>query len=366
MTHFRLTRKEPGFSLDVDFPLPPGITAVFGTAGSGKSLLLKLAAGLVTPHAGRVLFDDAILYDAASRVEVPACRRGFGYLPPGDSLLPHMTLRENLRFAADAFPRLDRHRRVTEALDRWQLSPAAELYPNQLAPAQRLQGAIARMLIAEPKLLLLDHTAITESLLLQIRTLTTAPILFAAGDLDLCCSTASHILVLDAGRIAQTALCRRCRRRPHSLLYTRSLFPTQTTRSGTPREIVDHPASVEVARATGIPNVYQGSVEALDPGRNTSLIQFEHFAVTAPYLPGRFRGDRIWVAIRPRDLRVHGSASGPNCIVTRLVRASLRAEFARLEFEDGIFADLTLEEYAAWKDNKEWHVEFPPGALQIL
>jgi len=339
MTHFRLTRKEPGFSLDVDFPLPPGITAVFGTAGSGKSLLLKLAAGLVTPHAGRVLFDDAILYDAASRVEVPACRRGFGYLPPGDSLLPHMTLRENLRFAADAFPRLDRHRRVTEALDRWQLSPAAELYPNQLAPAQRLQGAIARMLIAEPKLLLLDHTAITESLLLQIRALTTAPILFAAGDLDLCCSTASHMLVLDAGRIAQ---------------------------SGTPREIVDHPASVEVARATGIPNVYQGSVEALDPGRNTSLIQFEHFAVTAPYLPGRFRGDRIWVAIRPRDLRVHGSASGPNCIVTRLVRASLRAEFARLEFEDGIFADLTLEEYAAGKDNKEWHVEFPPGALQIL
>jgi len=339
MTHFRLTRKEPGFSLDVDFPLPPGITAVFGTAGSGKSLLLKLAAGLVTPHAGRVLFDDAILYDAASRVEVPACRRGFGYLPPGDSLLPHMTLRENLRFAADAFPRLDRHRRVTEALDRWQLSPAAELYPNQLAPAQRLQGAIARMLIAEPKLLLLDHTAITESLLLQIRALTTAPILFAAGDLDLCCSTASHLLVLDAGRIAQ---------------------------SGTPREIVDHPASVEVARATGIPNVYQGSVEALDPGRNTSLIQFEHFAVTAPYLPGRFRGDRIWVAIRPRDLRVLGSASGPNCIVTRLVRASLRAEFARLEFEDGICADLTLEEYAAGKDNKEWHVEFPPGALQIL
>jgi molybdate transport system ATP-binding protein len=339
MTHFRLTRKEPAFSLDVDFPLLPGMTAVYGAAGSGKSLLLKLAAGLVPPHAGRILFDDAILYDAAARVEVPACRRAFGYLPPGDSLFPHLTLRENLRFAADQFPRLDRHRRVTEALERWQLAAHAELYPNQLAAGQRLQGAIARMLIAEPKLLLLDHAAITESLLLQIRAITAAPMLFATGDLDLCCSNASHILVLDAGRIAQ---------------------------SGTPREIVDHPASVEVARATGIPNVYQGSIAALDPGRNTSLIQFENFAVTAPYLPGRFRGDQIWVAIRPRDLRVHGSASGPNCIGTRLVRVSMRAEFARLEFEDGVFADLTLEEYAAAKDNKEWHVEFPPGALQIL
>jgi molybdate transport system ATP-binding protein len=339
MTHFRLTRKEPAFSLDVDFPLPAGITAVFGPPGSGKSLLLKLAAGLVPGHAGRILWDDAIVYDAVSRVEVPACRRAFGYLPPGDSLFPHMTVRENLRFAAVHVPRLDRHRRVTEALDRWQLSSSAELYPNQLAAAQRLQGAIARMLIAEPKLLLLDHTAVTESLLLQIRALTPAPILFASWDLDLCCCIASHMLVLDAGRIAQ---------------------------SGTPREIVGHPASVEVARATGIPNVYQGSIAALDPGRNTSLIQFEHFAVTAPYLPGRFRGDRIWVAMRPRDLRVHGSASGPNCIVTRLVRVSMRAEFARLEFEDAIFADLTLEEYAARKDNKEWHVEFPPGALQIL
>jgi molybdate transport system ATP-binding protein len=339
MTHFRLTRKEPGFSLDVDFPLQGGATAVYGPAGSGKSLLLKLAAGLVPPHAGRILFDDAILYDAASRVAVPACRRAFGYLPPGDSLFPHMTLRENLRFAALEFSRLERHRRVTEALDRWQLSPSAELYPNQLAVAQRLQAAIARMLIAEPKLLLLDHAGLTEALLLQLRALTTAPILFATADLDRCCSIASHMLVMDAGRIAQ---------------------------SGTPREVVDHPASVEVARATGIPNIYQGSIAALDPGRNTSLIQFEHFAVTAPYLPGRFRGDQIWVGIRPRDLRVHASASGPNCIITRLTRVSLRAEFARLEFEDGIFADVTLEEYAARKDNKEWHVEFPPGALQIL
>jgi molybdate transport system ATP-binding protein len=339
MTHVRLVRKSPAFSLDVDFPVPPGITALYGPAASGKSLLLEIIAGLLLPGAGRILFDDGIVFDAAARVDVSIAHRGFAYLPPRDSLFPHMTLRRNLSFAAQRFPRLDRHRRIADWLEKLGLTACAPLYPHQLSPAQKILGAVARMLIAEPKLLLLDHPGLTETLLLQIRALTAAPVLFATRDLDLCCAVASHMLVLSAGRIAQ---------------------------SGPPREILDKPAGVEVARLVDIPNLYQGTIAALDPGRNTSLIDFEHFTLTAPYLPAYFRGDRVWVAIRAADLRVHAAPSGPNCIALPLVRASFRARGVRLEFEHKVFADLSLEDYAARKDNKEWHIEFPPGALRIL
>jgi len=339
MTQFRLFKKSPAFTLDVDIPLAAGITALYGPAASGKSLLLQLAAGLLRPDAGRILFEDAILFDAASQVDAPACSRAFGYLPQGESLFPHMTLRQNLRFAAQRFPRLDRHRRVAEWLERFQLSEAAELYPRRLSPLQKLQGAVARTLIGEPKLLLLDDCGLSETLLLQVRSLTRAPILFAARDLDLCCAAASHMLVLESGRILQ---------------------------SGARREVLDRPVSVDVARLIGIPNLFQGNITALDPFRNSSVIEFEHFGLTAPYVPAHFRGDRIWVAIRPRDLRVHASQVGSNCITVPLVRTSFHTQSVRLEFEHQIFVDLTLEEFAAQKDNKEWHIEFPPGSLQIL
>jgi ABC-type sulfate/molybdate transport systems ATPase subunit len=339
MTNFRLMKKALAFALEVDFPVGSGITAIYGPAGSGKSMLLQLAAGLLAPDAGRVLFEDAILYDAKAGVNVPACRRSFGYLAPGESLFPHLTLEQNLRFAAQRFPRLDRHRRVTEWLERCHLSAAADLYPHQLSPQQKLWGALARMLAGEPKLLLLDDGGLSEGVLLQIRALTTAPVLFATRDLELCCAAASHMFVLDSGRILQ---------------------------AGAPRAILDRPAGADAARLVGIPNIFEGRIAALDPFRNSSLIEFEHFSLNAAYVPAHFKGDRIWVAIRAADLRVHASPVGPNCISVPLVRTSWRSQSVHLEFAYRIFADLTLGEYAAQKDNEDWYVEFPPGALQIL
>ncbi|MDR3701429.1 MAG: ATP-binding cassette domain-containing protein [Candidatus Sulfopaludibacter sp.] len=339
MTNFRLMKKGPGCALEVDFPVGPGITAIYGPAGSGKSLLLQLAAGLLAPDAGRVLFEDAILYDAKAGVHVPACRRGFGYLAQSESLFPHLTLGQNLRFAAQRFPRLDRHRRVAEWLERFELSAAAEMYPHELSPRQKLAGAMARMLVGEPKLLLLDDGGLSEGLLLQLRAIAAAPVLFATRDLELCCAAASHMLLLDSGRILQ---------------------------AGAPRAILDRPAGIDAARLIGIPNLFEGRIAALDPFRNSSLIEFEHFNLNAAYVPAHFKGDRIWVGIRAAGVRVHASSVGPNCISVPLVRTSFRTQSVRLEFAHQIFADLTLAEYAGQKNNQEWYVEFPPGTLQIL
>ncbi len=339
MTQFRLVRKSPAFTLDVDFAVPPGITALYGPGGSGKSLVLQMAAGFGAPDSGRVLFEDAILYDAKANVHTPAAQRGFGYLPPAASLFPHLTLRENLRFAAQRFPRLDRHRRVNEWLDQFQLVEAAELLPRQLTGRQKLDGTLARILITEPKLLLLDHCDVGEPLLLRIQSLTKAPIVFGTRDLDLACAVASQILLLGEGRILQ---------------------------AGAPRDVLNKPVSIDAARLIGIANLFQGHFTALDPFRNTSTIALEHFSLSAAYVPAHFKGDRVWLAIRAEDVRVHAAAVGVNCVSVPLVRASFRRQSVRLEFTHGIFADLTLADYAALKESKEWFVEFPAGALQIL
>ena len=85
-----------GFSLDVEFQAASGVTVLFGPSGSGKTLVLDSLAGFVRPDEGRILLDDAILFDAASRVHLAPQARNCGYVFQNYALFPNMTLRENL------------------------------------------------------------------------------------------------------------------------------------------------------------------------------------------------------------------------------------------------------------------------------
>jgi ABC-type sulfate/molybdate transport systems ATPase subunit len=252
-----------------------------------------------------------------------------------------MTLRQNLVFPAKRFPRLERHRRVAETIERFQLADGAALRPHEVGPAERLRCAVARALIALPKLLLIDQRAFDAALLERVRTAFAGPILLVSGDLDLCCAAADEVIVLDAGRIVQR---------------------------GAPRTVLDRPASVEIARLLGIPNLFRGTIVALDPARDSSRLDFGQFALTGPYIPGHFRGDSVWVAVHAEDLRVHSGdpESQPNFVSAPLAGVSHRARFVRLEFSGGIFADVSREEFARRKDHKQWQVEFPPAALRVL
>jgi ABC-type sulfate/molybdate transport systems ATPase subunit len=241
-----------------------------------------------------------------------------------------MTPRQNLAFAARRWPRLERHRRVTETIERFQLTDAS---PS-------LAWICARALVAEPKLVLIDDPGLDAGLLRQLRENAAAPILLASANLDLCCS-ADQLLLLDSGRIVQR---------------------------GVPREVLDQPQSLAVARLVGLSNLFQAKLGALDPGRNRSVLEFEHFTLGGPYVPGHFRGDRVWVAVAAERLVAHPGdlAPQPNCVSLNLVRVVPRASSVLLEFSGGVSVTLSPDAYARQKDNKEWRVEFPAEALRIL
>ena len=158
MIHAQVSKRfGSGFALEIDLRASAGVTALFGPSGAGKTLLLNLIAGLEQPDAGRILLDNRILFDAGAGVRLAPRSRDCGYVFQNYALFPHMTLRENLAFAAERLPRLERHRRVNEMLDTFRLTESAGRLPSAVSGGQRQRCSIARALIGNPKLLLLDE-----------------------------------------------------------------------------------------------------------------------------------------------------------------------------------------------------------------
>ncbi len=338
------------FALDVEFEASSGITVLFGPSGSGKTLILDCIAGFVKPEEGRILLDDAILFDGVTNVHLPPQARNCGYVFQNYALFPHMNLRKNLEFAAYQIPRLERHRKVSDMLERFHLAEVAGRRPHELSGGQKQRCSIARALIGSPKLLLLDEPARgldaplraeLYTVLREVRNDFRIPILLVTHDLSECFELGEEMLVLRDGKLVQ---------------------------SGSPRKVLEQPANVEVARLLGLFNLLPAEIKALDPSRNSSRLKFDQFELTGPYFPGRLLGDRVWLCVRPELLTVSArdGKPGPNQVPAQLLRAVEKAHTVRLEFSGDIVVEVTRSEYELQKHNKEWVVEFPARELRVL
>lgn len=337
------------FALDVDFKAAAGITVLFGSSGAGKTLTLDCIAGFVRPDEGRILLDDEILFDGAAGVHLAPRSRHCGYVFQNYALFPHMTLRQNLQFAVERRPRMERHRRVNEMLEKFHLSDVSGRRPYQLSGGQKQRCSIARALIGSPRLLLLDEPARgldaplraeLYAALRQVRQEFEIPVLLVTHDFEECFELADEMLVLRDGRVVQ---------------------------SGSPRKIFEQPVNVEVARLLGTYNLLPVEILGLDPGRNVSRLQYRDFELSGPYFPGRLIGDHVWLCVRPDSLTVtpKNGRPGANQIPATLLRAIEKPEGVRLEFTEDIAAELSRPAFEKFHSVKEWVIEFP-RALRIL
>lgn len=355
MIEARISRRfAPGaesvaFDLDLAFEAKPGVTVLFGASGAGKTLTLDCIAGFCRPDAGRILLNDRILFDAEAAVNQPPRDRHCGYVFQQHALFPHMKLRENLMFAAERLARLERHRAVNEMLERFQLTLLAGRYPHELSGGQKQRGSIARALIAEPEVLLLDEPARGLDLALRddlhqalfvLRDNLKIPILLVTHDLEEAFALGDSLLLYCAGRIVQR---------------------------GSPREISAKPVSREAAMLMGLTNIFDAEIRALDPGRNTSRLRAFNNDLSGPYFPGRFLGDRVQVCLPPSSVRLT-TAAGDNRVPAELTRSTFLAGSALLEFSNGLTVHAPLRDYAesGAKDNKAWYLELPPGELRLI
>ena len=145
------------FCLDVRFETEDGVLALLGSSGCGKSMTLKCIAGLERPDSGRIVLNGRTLYDSDRHIDLPPQQRRAGYLLQQSSLFPNMTVAQNLATAIRKLPKEDRQRRISEKLAAFGLEGLERRRPLQLSGGQQQRVALARILLSEPEILLLDE-----------------------------------------------------------------------------------------------------------------------------------------------------------------------------------------------------------------
>lgn len=133
-----------------------GLTAIFGCSGSGKTTLLNLLSGLLKPSEGQVLYDGRDIYAISDR-ELSAFRcEHIGYIPQGQSMLGHLTVRENVLLPAVLLGR-DASQYADELIKSLGLTELADVYPHELSGGELRRAAIARALINSPEAVFADE-----------------------------------------------------------------------------------------------------------------------------------------------------------------------------------------------------------------
>ncbi|MBX5482966.1 MAG: ATP-binding cassette domain-containing protein [Myxococcaceae bacterium] len=161
MMTVRLKRQLGALALDVDLRFGDAPLVLCGASGSGKTSTLRMITGVLRPDMGHIDLDGTVLFDRDAGVDVPVEERRLGYVPQDAALFPHLSARENVRFALDVsgtLARRERNARALQLLGELGVGPdAASRRPAELSGGERQRVALARALASEPRALLLDE-----------------------------------------------------------------------------------------------------------------------------------------------------------------------------------------------------------------
>lgn len=147
------------YELDIDLSVKPGVTVLLGPNGAGKTTLLRLLAGLSKPLAGRIELGDRLLFDTQKKIDLPPEQRRIGMVFQDLALFPHLNVRQNTAFGLSLrrLAKVEIKRQVESMLEKLGISQLAERNVTTLSGGERQKVALARTLITDPELLLLDE-----------------------------------------------------------------------------------------------------------------------------------------------------------------------------------------------------------------
>ncbi len=248
-----LASRNHQFLLDAAFETPPGIAIVFGASGAGKTTLLDCLAGITTPDSGLITIGLRTLYDSSRQIKVPVQNRRCGYVFQSLALFPHMTVEQNVGYGLAHWPSEERSRRTASILETFRISSLAGRKARDISGGESQRVALARTLVTDPELLLLDEplAALDRPTKAQIlddlrdwnRT-HRIPILYVTHSREEVYALGERVIVLEAGRIVA---------------------------QGTPHEVLSAPQLETVAQLAGFENIFDAIVEAVRPERGTMM-----------------------------------------------------------------------------------------------
>lgn len=159
-----IEKKLNNFTLKVKFEAEDEIFALLGASGCGKSMTLKCIAGIEKPDRGKIVLNNRILFDSSKNICIPPQERKVGYMFQDYALFPSMTVEKNIRcginkkqFNLSRIEKESDDKRVEDIIKTFQLSGLEKYYPDKLSGGQKQRVAMARMIISDPEIILLDE-----------------------------------------------------------------------------------------------------------------------------------------------------------------------------------------------------------------
>ena len=274
-----------GFELAAELEAPAGITVLFGRSGSGKTTLLNCVAGLIAPDAGRIRVGERVVFDAECKVDVPAVRRRAGYVFQDLALFPHLTAEQNIAYGLGGLEASERQRTVQAMLDQFRIAHVAHRRPSQLSGGERQRVALARSLVIEPQVLLLDEPLAALDLPTQSQLIADLrawnrehqiPILYVTHSQREAFALGEHVVVLEEGKILA---------------------------QGPPQKVLRAPHQETVAQLAGFENIFDARVVSLHESHGTMTCRLENSAVEleVPLADG-VQGAPVRIAIHAGDI----------------------------------------------------------------
>ena len=314
---------------------------LLGPSGCGKTTMLRMIAGFEIPTTGEIWIDDKLV--SGGKTFLPPEKRDIGMVFQSYAVWPHMNVFDNVAYPLQIkhVKREEIRTRVDKILETVHLSRYADRLPNQLSGGQQQRIALARALVAEPNLLLLDEplsnldAKLRESMRFEIKDITKSlgiSVVYVTHDQTEAMAMSDRIFLINNGIVQQ---------------------------SGTPDEIYNHPANQFVADFLGKVDFFKGVAE-------NGTIHLSEWEADLQY-PKMEQSGNIEVAIRPENIRISKESDGirgkleklyylgdeTDCRV-RVGKALVRVitdGFSHREFREGDTVTLDVREFIVFPDD---------------
>ena len=274
------------FSLEAHWRVEASrVLAIVGPSGAGKTMTLRVIAGLVHSDAGHLALGGRLLHSSESGVWVKPHERSVGYVPQHYALFPHLSVRGNVAFGARGNTRHERDQTATHAMATFRIADVADRPSTKLSGGQQQRVALARALANAPQALLLDEpfAALDVPLrrelrreILGIKEREGIPIVLVTHDLADAVAMADDVIVLENGRVAD---------------------------EGRPLDVIERPRARGLSRVTEIQNVFEGRVADVSPEDGVMICDLGAVSLVTAHA-GMRPGDTARVGVRAGDVLV--------------------------------------------------------------
>jgi len=212
MIQIQINRQLGNFRVSAQFESQTrGVVALFGQSGSGKTSIVNMIAGLLTPDSGRIKIDGRVLFDSDHKINLKIHERSIGYVFQESRLFPHLSIRSNLNYGRKRAPKNARQIDFEEVISVLGIGHLMDQKPRTLSGGERQRVALGRALLANPDILLMDEPlasldAARKSEILpfieMVRDRFNVPIIYVSHSMDEIIRLADTLVLVNDGEIA--------------------------------------------------------------------------------------------------------------------------------------------------------------------